>query len=177
MRVLYKLTPELRRELKKPIGILLRGSFEETMKKFESLLQEDKPSVIVSVGDRVSRSLAESRIATKLSIVDNRIMRRRIQPIPLIAEDTLYVQNPPGTITEEALDAIQKALRGKRCAKIVVDGEEDLLALVAVMYAPENSLVVYGQPSKGIVVVMVTKQKKSEITEILKTMADFRKAK
>jgi uncharacterized protein (UPF0218 family) len=45
------------------------------------------------------------------------------------------------------------------------------------LYAPENSLIVYGQPYKGIVVVKVTSEKKAEATEILKAMKTVRKAK
>jgi uncharacterized protein (UPF0218 family) len=52
-----------------------------------------------------------------------------------------------------------------------------LLALIAVLYAPEKSLVVYGQPYEGIVVVKVTSEKKAEATEILKAMKTVRKAK
>jgi uncharacterized protein (UPF0218 family) len=113
----------------------------------------------------------------KLSIVDNKVMRKRIQPIALTADKTLYVKNPPATITDEALTTIQEALEQNRCVKIVVDGEEDLLTLAAVLYAPENSFVVYGQPLEGIVVVKVTKQKKKEVTDVLKAMEIFRKAK
>jgi uncharacterized protein (UPF0218 family) len=51
-----------------------------------------------------------------------------------------------------------------------VDGEEDLLTLIAVLNAPEKSLVVYGQPYEGIVVVKVTAKKKAEAMEILKAM-------
>jgi hypothetical protein len=53
---------------------------------------------------------------------------------------------------------------------VVVDGEEDLLTLVAVLHAPEKSLVVYGQPQEGIVVVRVTKQKKEMIRRIVEAM-------
>ena len=59
---------------------------------------------------------------------------------------------------------------------VVVDGEEDLLTLVAVLYAPEGSFVVYGQPYQGIIVVKVTPEKKAEAKALLNTMA-VRKAK
>ncbi|MDI6805914.1 MAG: DUF359 domain-containing protein, partial [Candidatus Bathyarchaeia archaeon] len=59
----------------------------------------------------------------------------------------------------------------------IVDGEEDLLTLIAVLYAPQNSFVVYGQPYEGIVVVKVTPEKKAEVSEILKTMETARKTK
>jgi hypothetical protein len=83
------------------------------------------------------------------------------------------VKNPPGTITEEALIAIQKAFK-KVCSgkntKIIVNGEEDLLTLIAILYAPEKSFIVYGQPCIGVVVVTVSELKKAVVTEILKSL-------
>lgn len=177
MATRYRLTPELRKKLKKPIGTLIRGSSNETMKKLKDLVEKENSPMIISVGDSVSKNLAKNNMFPKLSIVDNKVMRKRIQPIALKADKTLYVKNPPATITEEALATIQEALEHNRRVKIVVDGEEDLLTLVAVLYAPENSFVLYGQPLEGIVVVKVTKQKKKEVTEVLKAMEIFRKAK
>jgi GTP-dependent dephospho-CoA kinase len=87
------------------------------------------------------------------------------------------VKNPQGTISEEALEAVQKALESDKHVHIIVDGEEDLLTLIAVLCAPEKSLVVYGQPHEGIVVVKVTAKKKAETMEFLKAMKTARKAK
>jgi uncharacterized protein (UPF0218 family) len=67
-------------------------------------------------------------------------------------------------------------LQGDEEVHLVVDGEEDLLTLIAVLYAPEKSWVVYGQPREGAVVVEVTPEKKAETAEILRGM-DVRKAK
>jgi hypothetical protein len=177
MIIAYSLTPELRRKLRKPLGILIRGSFSETMRKFKDITEKEKPSRTISVGDTVSKNLVKNHMFPQLSIVDNRAMRKRVHPISLAAENTIYVRNPPGTITEEALLAIQDAFKSNRRVKIVVDGEEDLLALIAVFYAPENSFVVYGQPYEGVVMVKVTLEKKAEVAEILKAMENVRKAK
>jgi len=103
-------------------------------------------------------------------------MRKNIHPIPLIADKTIHIKNPPGTITREALEAIQEAIKSKCSVKIIVEGEEDLLTLIAVLYAPENSLVVYGQPHEGIVMVKATQEKKEEVAEILKAMEKFSKS-
>jgi len=172
----YNITPELRRKLKEPMGTLIRGSFIETMKRFKDIVEKEKPSSIISVGDTVSKNLAKNHMLPQLSIVDNRVMRRSIQPIPLAAKKTIYVKNPPGTITEEALKAIQEALKSNSRVKIIVDGEEDLLTLIAVLYAPENSFVVYGQPYEGVVVVKATRNKKAEVAEILKAMENVSKS-
>jgi hypothetical protein len=177
MAILYKLTPELRLKLKKPIGKLIRGPFNKTIKKLKEIVKKESPSTIISVGDIVSKNLNKNNITSRLSIVDNKVMRKRIAPITLRANKTLHAENPPGTITEEALTAIQEALRDDQSVKIIVDGEEDLLTLAAILHAPEKSLVVYGQPLEGIVVVKVTKQKKTEVKKILRGMKDFRKAK
>jgi hypothetical protein len=177
MAIAYSLTPELRIKLKKPIGTLIRGSFAETMKTLKIMTEKEKPAFIVSVGDTVSKNLAENHMFPQLSIVDNRVMRRNVQPISLTAEKIIHVKNPPGTITEEAVGAIREALKSNCRVKIVVDGEEDLLALIAVLYSPENAFVIYGQPYEGIVAVKVTPEKKAEIAGILKAMENVRKAK
>jgi len=177
MATAYSLTPELRKKLKKPIGTLIRGSFAQTMKILKNMTEKEKPVFMISVGDTVSKNLAKNHMFPQLSIVDNRVMRRTVQPIPLTAEKVIHVKNPPGTITEEALSAIQEALKSNCRVKIVADGEEDLLVLIAVVYSPENAFVIYGQPYEGVVVVKVTPEKKAEVAGILKVMENVRKAK
>jgi len=177
MASVYSLTPELRTKLKKPIGTLIRGSFAETMKRLKDMTEKEKPVAIISVGDTVSKNLAKNHLFPQVSIIDNRVMRKGIQPIPLTAEKTIYTRNPPGTITEEAVAAIQEALKSNCHVRIIVDGEEDLLTLIAILQGPENSFVVYGQPHEGVVVVKATPEKKAEIAEILKAMENVRKAK
>jgi uncharacterized protein (UPF0218 family) len=177
MAIAYSLTPELRVKLKEPFGILIRGSFAETMDKMENIVKREKPPRIVSVGDTVSRNLHEHELNPQLSITDNKRMRRRVKPRTFTGKNIVHVRNPQGTITEEAITAIREALESNERFHIIVDGEEDLLALIAVLYAPENSLVVYGQPYEGIVVIRVTSEKKAGAKEILKAMKTVRKAK
>ena len=176
MAIAYSVTPELRVRLREPFGMLIRGSFAETMGKMDNIVKREKPPVVVSVGDTVSRNLHEHQLNPQLSITDNKRMRKRIKPRIFTAK-LFHVKNPQGTITEEAITAIKEALESDERVHIIVDGEEDLLTLIAVLYAPENSLVVYGQPYEGIVVVKVTSEKKAEATEILKAMKTVRKAK
>jgi len=176
MAIAYSVTPELRARLKEPFGMLIRGSFAETMGKLDGIVKREKPPLIVSVGDTVSRNLHMRQLNPQLSITDNKRMRKRIKP-RVFAAKLFHVKNPQGTITEEAVTAIKEALESDERVQIIVDGEEDLLALIAVLYAPENSLVVYGQPYEGVVVVRVTSEKQAEAAEILKAMEIVRKAK
>ena len=75
----------------------------------------------------------------------------------------------------EYFTLLKEALRQKQRVKIVVDGEEDLLALVALLHAPLNALVVYGQPYEGIVAVKVTKRKRQEARRIMEAMQPITK--
>jgi len=171
-----RLTPLLRKRLKSPLGLLIRGTSDETMKKLKELVEKEKPSKIISVGDIVSENMAKHGISPQVMIVDNRVMREPITPIFLKADQTLHLKNPPGTLTSQAWSVMQEALKQVQRTKVVVDGEEDLLTLVAVLCAPENSLVVYGQPHEGIVVVRVTEQKSGMIRRIVEAMEEFSKS-
>jgi uncharacterized protein (UPF0218 family) len=177
MPVKYELTPELRVELKRPLGILIRGSFAQTAKKLLDMVEKESPPAIISVGDTVSRNLAKTHLHPQISIIDNKCMRRSVSSSVLPAEKTIRVENPQGTITEEAVSAIQDALETTQRTQIVVAGEEDLLTLIAIMRAPQNSFVVYGQPLEGLVIVKATDEKKAQVSQILKEMERVRKPK
>jgi len=171
----YAITPELRTKFKEPFGTLIQGSYDETMCKMKELVDKEKPPRTISVGDVVSRNLHECKIHPQLTIIDNKFLRNQPMPEKTSPEKTVHVNNPQGTITEEAIFAIKENIKKNEHAHIVVDGEEDLLTLIAVLYAPENSFVVYGQPHLGIVVVKVTPEKKAQAKEFLKAMKPFEK--
>jgi uncharacterized protein (UPF0218 family) len=177
MPVRLVLTPELRIALKEPLGKLIKGSFIETMRTLKSMVAEEKPPGIIAVGDTVSKNLVKSGFSPTLLIIDNKSKRKTTKPAKLPADRIVYVTNPQGTITEEAEAAIQDALESGQQINMIVDGEEDLLALVAISRASENSYVIYGQPYEGIVVVKVTPDKKAEVDRILKSMQKPSKAK
>lgn len=171
------LPQKLQKQLKKPWGMLVRGSFSETARKLREIIEKEKPPSIVSVGDAVSRNLVENDILPNLLIIDNKVMRTKVEPLAFSADKEVHVKNPPGTVTQEACDAVKEAFKTNCRVKMVIDGEEDLLTLAAVLYAPENSVIVYGQPQEGVVVVKATRENKTEAAEILKTIAKLRKAK
>ncbi len=168
--VVYVVASELMEEFRQPFGLLLRGTFSETMRQLKQMLDAQKPLKIVAVGDTVSRNLHKSGINAQVSITDNRSMRKHAQPVLLEAKKVLSLRNPQGVITEEAMIMIKEALQSEEHTHILVDGEEDLLTLPAVLYAPERAWVVYGQPREGVVVVKVTAEKKLEAQKILESM-------
>ncbi len=170
MVINYTVTPELRVKLKGPFGTLIRGTFYETMNEIKNLVEAEKPLLIISVGDVVSRNLHESNLNPQLTIIDNVSLRNLKMHKELPVKRTVYVKNPQGMITYEAIHAVKEALEKKGHTHIIVDGEEDLLVLIAVIYAPINSFVVYGQPYLGVVVVKVTSEKKAQARAFLNEM-------
>lgn len=170
MTIAYTITSELRIKLKEPFGSLIQGAPDETMAKMKDLVKKEKPPKIISVGDIVSRNLHKHNINPQLTIVDNISLREQRMPQEAAVKKTVYVNNPQGTITQEAIFAVKEALERNEHTHIVVEGEEDLLTLIAVLYAPENAFVVYGQPYSGIVVVKVTSEKKAQAQEFLNAM-------
>jgi GTP-dependent dephospho-CoA kinase len=170
MTVVYTLTPEMRIKFKEPFGLLIKGSFGQTMKIMKDIVKKERPSRVISVGDVVSLNLHKKGLNPQLSIIDNISLRTQIMPEKVVAEKTVHVVNPQGTITKEAEIAIREALEKNEHVHIIVEGEEDLLVLIAVLYASEGDFVVYGQPFQGIVVVKVSYEKKCEAESLLKAM-------
>ena len=170
MTVVYTLTEEMRVKFKEPFGTLIEGSFDETMNKLKLVIKQSKSARIISVGDVVSLNLHEYGFNPQLSIIDNKSLRTQIMPETTIAKNTVHVVNPQGTITKEAIVAVKKALEINEHVHIVVDGEEDLLVLIAVLYASEGDFVVYGQPHVGIVVIKVSGEKKGQVERSLNAM-------
>jgi uncharacterized protein (UPF0218 family) len=166
----YVLTPELSLKLKEPFGNLILGTPEETMGILKEMVEMEKPSRIISVGDIVSQNLHKHNINPQLSIIDNISLRTQKIPLETAVQKTVFVDNPKGTITQESISAVKESLESKEHIHIVVKGEEDLLALITVLYAPENAFVVYGQPHSGIVVVKVSSERRTRVQEFLNAM-------
>ncbi len=166
----------MRKELKKPQGVLIEGPFEKAMERLKELIKKEKPQLIISVGDVVSRGMIEHGISVDVLIVDSKVMREPVQPIKVDTDQTYHADNPPGTITDEAWTAIKKALEQKGRTKVMIDGEEDLLTVVTVVSAPLDSLVVYGQPHRGIVAVKVTQESKEKMRRIVDAMEESSKS-
>lgn len=170
MTVEYTLTPRLRLFLKDPFGTLITGTPHETMAALKSLMAKEQPPVLVSVGDVVSKNLHDFGLHPQLTIIDFISLRDQAMPKLAPVENTVCVANPQGTITTQAMAAIKASLDSGVHTHIEVKGEEDLLTLIAVLYAPEDSLVVYGQPHMGIVAVKATFEKKQMVKQFLNEM-------
>src|SRR5207245_8947302 len=141
------------------------------MPKLRTLIQQNKPPKVTTVGDIVSRETLATGIQVNLRILDQMTLRKRISPIEIKAERTYRVSNPPGVITKEAWDTIKEALQDRE-AEISVEGEDDLLAIPAILESPDNAIIVYGQPSQGLVVLTASPSTKREDRELMNRITD-----
>lgn len=153
----------MRGDLKEPLGPI----FED----MHSLL-EHIDGALITVGDVVSYHAEEADHSPDVAVIDGRTKRSAVDPE---IEDTLAEQNrhrvsasnPAGTITRSLLDGLRTALDESRPTQLVVDGEEDLAALPAILAAPDGSHVLYGQPDEGIVHVRVDAAARNRVKELL----------
>ena len=169
MRTTLALTPELRSRLKKPLGRLLKGEPDEVFEEVSRILGGRK---LITVGDVVSKNALEHGLRPWVAVVDGRAMRRPLGRALRGDEGwghVLRLSNQPGTISGEAWSTIGEAVR-KGHSLVIVDGEEDLLALVAVLCAPEGSVVLYGQPGEGVVLIEVDRAVKKAFRDIVASM-------
>ena len=154
-----RLPEDKRKDFKEPKGKLFKNS-ELAFEYIEST----KPVEIITVGDRVSATFIEAGYEPEMVIVDYSIERAPADDyLKEIVQDysvpEVKVKNPAGSITQELWQTIKKA---DKPVKIVVSGEEDLATLPATLFASLGSVVVYGQPGEGLVIVKVTEEKKEE---------------
>jgi uncharacterized protein (UPF0218 family) len=165
--LIWFLTEEISKKLKAPLGTLIRNDRDKVSTVKLSLLE---CGLIVSVGDATLDFLLSVDIIPDIQIVDSK-ERRVIRMLPISAHTTtLYVKNPRGAISQDSVTVYTKALSSKKPVRLIVNGEEDLLTLVAIILSPMNSCLFYGQPQEGLVFVKVENIIKTYCQEIFNSM-------
>ena len=163
-----QLPDDLRDQLKNPLGNLV--SDNDTNK--ENIIKKiSAESVIITVGDRTTENMLQLGLKPQIQIIDGLEKRSECAvPADDIINTKLSCKNPPGEITEESIQVIQKAFSSEPPVRITVDGEEDLLVIPVCIHAPENSVVTYGQPNEGLVIVTITPEIRAKVQKILDVM-------
>ncbi len=163
-----QLPDDLRDQLKNPLGNLISDNDPNKENIIKKISTE---SIIITVGDRTTENLLQLDIKPQIQIVDGLEKRnKRTVPIDDTVNTNLSCRNPPGEITDESIQVIQKAFSSEPPVRIIVDGEEDLLVIPVCIHAPENSIVMYGQPNEGLVVVTITPEIRAKVQKILDVM-------
>ncbi|MBC8501938.1 MAG: GTP-dependent dephospho-CoA kinase family protein [Nitrosopumilus sp.] len=162
-----KLPDSLRDQLKIPLGILLPiGQDDKT--NVQKYLSDD--SFIITVGDRTTEKMIDFDLIPSLQIIDGLEKRIKRDIIKLGNAFELKIDNPAAEITLESIEIIKKAFTMNSPIRLTVNGEEDLLVLPVCIHAPENSVILYGQPNKGLVLVQITTEIRNKAQALLDLM-------
>lgn len=161
------LPESLRPKLRKPFGKIIRS-----LNDYKRISANN--NITIAVGDIVVSNFIRNGHQPNISIIDFKTYRKPItkQVIMFLPRSDIKTKNEPSTINKNAvkvLDSIlRKSLTTNRKTTIEINGEEDLLAIPAILLAPLGSVVLYGIRGIGGTVVKVTEKKKEEVKRIVK---------
>ncbi len=126
---------------------------------------------VITVGDVCTITLYQSGIIPHLAVVDGRTRRSSHSGVEELRFDRMMkVRNPQATITDELWDSIVEALKRQESTMIMVEGEEDLAAIVCLSEAEDGDLVVYGIPEKGMCIMEVGEEARKKARDVLSRM-------
>lgn len=162
-----QLPDDLRQIFKQPLGKLI-GNLS-----FLSHLSDLRGRQLITVGDVVTKNLLAKGVVPDISIVDLKVARKQVyKNVQELGFREIKVlkkaKNAAGTLHYEAYKALLSLIKSEAKPVVLqIDGEEDLMTLFAIFLAPLGSLIVYGQPNEGMVVVEVNEEKKVESRKYL----------
>lgn len=130
---------------------------------------------VVAIGDLVSRTAIEEGLAPKVIVVDYRTERKPVgdDVVAIVSgygKNVLRVKNPAATVTNALYHAVAQSLRLQGSVRIEVDGEEDLAGLPVFAECELGTVVLYGMPGKGVVVVRVDEAMRQRARDLLAQM-------
>lgn len=165
-----KLPQELREPLGRGfVGVRICGHEDRVTSTLLELLSDCVRVVVV--GDYVCSKLLDAKYIPSICIIDRLTRRGVAQQIDeSYFSKILTCYNPRSHICQEAVEGVTEALRladaGNRVL-VIVDGEEDLLALIAIARSRPEWCVIYGLPGCGVELVFVDSDVKVTVRGIL----------
>jgi uncharacterized protein (UPF0218 family) len=157
--VLLRLPDDLRAEFKDPMGPVFTDAAN---------LLDRAGEPILAVGDVVTYHLREAGRVPDLAVVDGYTERERADEEirDAVVDSDVTVENPAATLSAGLLSALRGRLDAPAPQTIVVEGEEDLATVPAVLVAPDGASVVYGQPGEGMVLVVVDPETRERMADL-----------
>lgn len=168
---LYTLPKDLRNTLRNmhelmENSIVIVGSCKEAANKIKLIIGS---AIIWAIGDVVCSTLMKYGPMPKVCVFDERTLREPShEPIDISKfSKVLEVLNPRGTISEDTLNKLKNITKVKGNVAVKVVGEEDLVALAALIMADIDSYIVYGLPGRGVALIPVTSNNKEVARRLL----------
>jgi GTP-dependent dephospho-CoA kinase len=168
----FPVSEEIRSKLKSPLGELVADEGVTKAGILSRITALAKQAIVVSIGDRTTERLVEFSIPHNLEILDHIEKRSSRGEIVFAGSERFHAKNDPGTISLEALKVLSKSLElvendRKVLIRIDVQGEEDLLTLPVLAFFPPETVVLYGQPNEGMVIVRAKGEPRIKSWDIL----------
>ena len=151
----------MRKEFSNPLGKLFKGdpevSFPKAIKwmkdQFSDFLKVsslEKSLLVIGVGDIVSKSIVQDNFLSplvKYLFIDGETQRGRNRFLfpELKTLIKKAFKNPAGFINEDIFEFISETINDDNQYLVVIDGEEDLLVIPAILKS-NNTFIFYGQP-------------------------------
>jgi uncharacterized protein (UPF0218 family) len=164
--VIMHLPEDMRDELKVPLGPVVQEG--------ELVAGIDAAGPICTVGDMTTGTAHRLGLPIHLAVVDYQTKRRPdprwVEALSPVGERKVEVTNAPATITASMYNGIIEAWSSRTSVKMVVDGEEDMAALPAILHSPEGATVIYGIPDTGVCLVQVDGRARDVVSDILRRL-------
>lgn len=201
-----RLPRKMREELRSPLGKVYQET-DTQISRTLSLISRSPDNLTIAIGDISTKRLIEAGIKPDIAVFDLKVRRQKVferpEDIGVGKEYKLVkLKNRAGGVSRELWNFFKDSpFKFKRTVllklAVWIEGEEDLAALPAVLFAPLRATVVYGQPPilkssselfrstvnsrqstvdpkkstdffiEGLVVVEVTEEKKETVFDIL----------
>jgi uncharacterized protein (UPF0218 family)/phosphopantetheine adenylyltransferase len=158
-----------RAELKAPKGEVFIDTDGPPEKRVVKKIHDESPSCVIAVGDVTASTILKEGYTPKVMIVDG-ITKRGPFDEQFSAERVYTIYNPAAVIYPEAWSVIDTAIHDETSSLINVEGEEDLMGFPAVLLAPDDSVVLYGQPDVGIVWIPINDENRRSTRDLLDKM-------
>ncbi len=133
--------------------------------------------LLLAVGDMVSLTLLENGFKPDLVVYDLMTERRPYASLTAKLRDMegadRKVVNPAGQISTELVREIAQALDRNVPTKLLVEGEEDLAALVCAAIAPLGSCLLFGIPGKGMALMEVDQENADQARALIYSMEEL----
>jgi len=158
MQTVYRMPNNLRAQLSRPYEynksiLFIEGPREYVAFTLRSYLYTHLYEVYV-VGDYTCETFLNYIGMPRLCVIDNNVMRYHYNAMHNNINKFVHIfrcSNPQGTISLDCLEKLREAYKAPR-SLVIVDGEEDLLALALTLIVP-SGFIVFGIPRKGVALI------------------------
>ncbi len=154
----------------------LRAQLAEPFGTVHTSIPEDTDDNVIAVGDATTQNLVAAGITPRLAIIDGHTQRGQgdadARDLAHHFDHIHHVANPAGQVTAAAWRVIVDALNSSGRHLVIVEGEEDLLAIPVFLNTPLGTKLLYGMPSRGVVLTRTDEALRDRVHQLV---AQFRR--